>query len=420
MKPPVLLALLIGSGLAAGSSVVPAAPTSPDLPPLTGASPPYFKADLAISLDAEDRVALSVSIGVPYPELQWRLSSSGYGAGVEIMVSLEPDDRAERVFGDTWSDRIVVPTFQETTAPRALQASRTFRLPPGGYRARVSVSDLASGLTSSASERLRVPDLSRVPLGLSDLALGLSDSAGAFVPMPARMYGLEARALAARVVLFDHRPGPWPRVLTLAYRVLDEMREEELAGTMPVTMAHAVEPVVLRIPAGGLFLGEYLLEVSLLGGESPWRVERSFEVTESGPPRGQDFTRIMEVLSYIAEPGEVARLRSLEPARQAAGWEEFWRRRDPDPDTGVNEARVEFFRRVRYTEHHFQGYGPGWRTDMGRIYIKYGPPDQVEAVAYQGDRPGIEVWTYNRPLRRFLFEDRDGFGRFVLISPAFE
>jgi GWxTD domain-containing protein len=240
------------------------------------------------------------------------------------------------------------------------------------------------------------------------------------VAVPARAYGAEARALAARVVLFDHRPGPWPRSLTLDYRVLDDLQGEVLAGKTTVTMARTVEPVVLRVPAGDLFLGEYVLEVSLGGVDARWRVERSFEVTESGPPRGRDYARIMEVLSYIAEPGEVAHLRSLAPAAQAAGWEEFWHRRDPNPETGINEARVEFFRRVRYTERHFQGYGPGWRSDMGRIYIKYGPPDQVESVAYQGDMPGIEVWTYNRPLRRFLFEDRDGFGRYVLVSPAFE
>ena len=143
-------------------------------------------------------------------------------------------------------------------------------------------------------------------------------------------------------------------------------------------------------------------------------------MAESGAPTGRDFSRMLEVLSYIAEPGEVARLRSLGPAEQAAGWEEFWRRRDPDPETERNEARTEFFRRVRYTERHFRGYGPGWRTDMGRIYVKYGPPDQVESTAYRGDGPGVEIWTYNRPLRRFWFEDRDGFGRFVLVSPVFE
>jgi len=128
----------------------------------------------------------------------------------------------------------------------------------------------------------------------------------------------------------------------------------------------------------------------------------------------------MEVLSYIAEPGEVARLRPLPPAEQAVGWEEFWSRRDPDPETDRNEARVEFFRRVRYTERHFRSFGPGWRTDMGRIYIEYGPPGQVESQGSRGGRPAVEVWIHHRPFRCSWFEDRDGFGRFELVSTVFE
>lgn len=417
MKPPVLHLLVVGLGLAVGGS---APGMGTDLPPLTGDSQPPFTADLAISLDDRDRPALSVSVGVPYAGLHWLLLSPGYGAGVELMVSLEPEDRTQRVFGDTWERRLAVATFEETTSGLALQETRTFGVPPGDYRARVSVRDLGSGLTSSASARLRVPDYSGVPLGLSDLALGTADSAGVFVPAPSRAFGLEARSLAARLALFDHRPGPWPRHLTLRYRVLDDLRLEVLAGDWPVSLGRSVERALVRVPAGGLFLGEYVLEVSLDGDGTRWRVERSFEIVESGPPRGRDFARVMEVLSYIAEPGEVARLRSLTPGARAAGWEDFWRRRDPDPETPVNEAKNEFFRRVRQAERQFRGYGPGWRTDMGRIYIKYGPPDQVESRPYQGTVPGLEVWTYNRPFRRFVFEDRDGFGRFVLASPAFE
>lgn len=404
-------------GLATG---IPAAATAADLPPLAASAPPHFAADLALSLDADGQPALSVAVGVPYTELQWLLLESGYGAGVEFMVSLEPDARGGRVHGDTWQRRLVVPTFQETTAPRAVQEVRSLRVPPGGYRARVSVRDLGSGLTSSAAERLRVPDLSRVPQGLSDLELGTADSAGVFHSVPTRSYGLEARDLAARLVLFDHRPGDWPRSLVLDYRVMDDLRIEVLRGECPVRSSRPVEPCVVRVPAGALFMGDYVLEVSLAADGTRWRAERSFEVVESGAPRGDVFTRIMEVLSYIAEPGEIARLRSLPPGEREEGWERFWRRRDPDPGTERNEARTEFFRRVRYTERHFQGYGPGWRTDMGRIYIKYGPPDQVESRAYQGGGPAVEIWTYNRPLRRFWFEDREGFGRFVLVSPVFE
>ena len=103
-----------------------------------------------------------------------------------------------------------------------------------------------------------------------------------------------------------------------------------------------------------------------------------------------------------------------------AGWEAFWKRRDTTPDTPRNEALLEFMRRVRYAAEHFQHYGPGWRSDMGRIYIKFGPPDQSETRPATSQSPQIEVWFYNQPYRQFVFADRDGFGRFVLMSPGAE
>jgi hypothetical protein len=57
---------------------------------------------------------------------------------------------------------------------------------------------------------------------------------------------------------------------------------------------------------------------------------------------------------------------------------------------------------------------------MGRIYIKFGPPDQIETRPATLQSPQVEVWYYNRPYRQFVFADREGFGRFVLVGPGGE
>jgi GWxTD domain-containing protein len=258
-------------------------------------------------------------------------------------------------------------------------------------------------------------------VGFADLELGLTDSTGnSFSAVSTRIFGLNTAQLGARVTLFDRRPGPWPRTYTFHYRVLDETGQEISVGSQPFTLQHSADPVILRPSTSGLFIGAYVLEIQLVEGKSRWRSERSFEVEESGPPRGKDFERMLEPLSYIATPQEIATLRALRPEEQARGWEDFWRKRDPTPDTPRNEAQFEFFRRVRYAEQHFQGFGPGWRSDMGRIYIKFGPPDQIETHPPSSETGQIEVWDYNHPLRRFVFEDREGFGRFILRSPSGE
>src|SRR5262249_15847590 len=88
----------------------------------------------------------------------------------------------------------------------------------------------------------------------------------------------------------------------------------------------------------------------------------------TGPTRG----RGVEAWGCVGGAGEVEQLRRLPVSQREAGWNDFWKRRDPTPETPKNEALIEFVRRVRYAEDHFQGFGPGWRSDMGRVYIRYG------------------------------------------------
>lgn len=87
--------------------------------------------------------------------------------------------------------------------------------------------------------------------------------------------------------------------------------------------------------------------------------------------------------------------------------EQFWRRRDPDPDTDENEYREEYYERIAYANEHFASGIPGWKSDRGRIYIMYGKADEVESHPSGGpyDRPSyqgggttstypFEIWFY--------------------------
>jgi GWxTD domain-containing protein len=84
--------------------------------------------------------------------------------------------------------------------------------------------------------------------------------------------------------------------------------------------------------------------------------------------------------------------------------EGFWQRRDPTPDTEENEFKEEHYRRIEYANEHFAAGLPGWKTDRGRIYIMYGPADEIDSHPSGG--------TYDRPIEEgggttstFPFED---------------
>ena len=101
-------------------------------------------------------------------------------------------------------------------------------------------------------------------------------------------------------------------------------------------------------------------------------------------------------------------------------WPGTRRRRDPTPQTPDNPARETFYRAVRYANQTFREGGaaqiPGWRTDRGRVFLKYGDPG--ERLRHPQAVPrAYEVWTFTQgQARYYAFLDDTGFGHYVLIG----
>jgi GWxTD domain-containing protein len=100
--------------------------------------------------------------------------------------------------------------------------------------------------------------------------------------------------------------------------------------------------------------------------------------------------------------------------------EAFWQRRDPTPDTIENEFKEEHYRRIAYANEHFAAGIPGWKSDRGRMYIMYGPADEIEAHPSGGsyDRPmeegGGQTSTY--PFEDWRYRYIEGVGQEVIIE----
>jgi len=100
--------------------------------------------------------------------------------------------------------------------------------------------------------------------------------------------------------------------------------------------------------------------------------------------------------------------------------EQFWLRRDPTPDTVENEFKEEHYRRIAYANEHYASGIPGWKTDRGRIYITYGPADEIESHPSGGsyERPmeegGGETSTY--PFEQWRYRYIEGIGNDIIIE----
>ncbi len=125
---------------------------------------------------------------------------------------------------------------------------------------------------------------------------------------------------------------------------------------------------------------------------------------------------ILNALNIIFSHSDLEVLYNAKPEERKKVWDKFWKKYDPDPVTPYNELEIEFLKRFQYVMKNFSGPLKGYRTDRGRIYIKYGPPDYIEDYPYEWGTYPYQIWYYANLGKKFLFVDKTGFGDYELTS----
>jgi len=135
----------------------------------------------------------------------------------------------------------------------------------------------------------------------------------------------------------------------------------------------------------------------------------------------QDKKWLDEDVRWIISDEERATFKQLSNEEEREQFiEAFWQRRDPTPDTAENEFKDEHYRRIAYANEHFAAGIPGWKTDRGKIYIMYGPADEIESHPAGGSyqRPmeegGGETSTF--PFEQWRYRYLEGIGQEVIVE----
>ncbi|MGA2772873.1 MAG: GWxTD domain-containing protein [Bryobacteraceae bacterium] len=128
-----------------------------------------------------------------------------------------------------------------------------------------------------------------------------------------------------------------------------------------------------------------------------------------------------EDVAYIITDEERTAFKRLQTDEEREQFiEQFWLRRDPTPDTVENEFKEEHYRRIAYANEHYASGIPGWKTDRGRMYITYGPADEIESHPSGGtyERPpeegGGETSTF--PFEQWRYRYIEGVGTNIIIE----
>lgn len=360
---------------------------------------------------------IEIRYAVDYDELFFLRHEDLYRARYEVTAILYDSD-GRQVAGDSWRRAIEVADYEQTNS-RRLKAEETvtLRADPGSYRLKVELRSVDTRSEGIIETQVQVPRITPGKLTLGTVTFERAGSSGAAPePNPSREYGEDNPTILVRIPVYG---GPGMRYeLALSVETSDGLVLRALSDT--VAQADFLTEYTREFSALDLEVGNYFAKVRLrrLDGDDRVVSRARFRVVTSPRSWGEDFEKMVSQISYIASRDEIELLLDAPEDQRDEVWEEFWRRHDPDPSDEQNEFKEEFLRRLGHANTRFKSTVEGWQTDMGRIYIQHGEPDDIDSQPVGRMLNAWETWYYYAEHTKFIFVDREGFGEYVLVEAS--
>lgn len=368
------------------------------------------------------------------------------GGGVYRFAVSVRDSGGLELVSQSW----LTPVREQLLRTRGASTAEHLRFAAGAgrYTIGVTATDSASGRVLRAETPLTA--FAQSP-GASDLLLA-SDFREAASAADTAARGSEVRH-GGLFFTTSGTPVLTPQVSKLAYylelyptqaesvqvmgRVITDTGVQVAAVPLPAEAIGAAGGFVSRVvDLAGLPPGRYRFEVTVTGPESRVTREASFGMTgfesvaqaaammeSSEWPANLAEAQLdsaYEPLIYLMTAEEQGVYSSLSVEGKRKWLRQFWGRRDPSPGTARNEERERFYSSITEADRRYREGGasaiPGWRTDRGRIFIKYGAPDEVLERHVQTGVSPYEIWKYTRNKSlKYVFMDLTRFGNYKLI-----
>lgn len=346
-------------------------------------------------------------------------------------VSAIIKDGKKQVTGIEKDTSITVGSYDETNNPREFILNvLKFKLAPGRYNIDVTLNDLNASNTIPLETTISIPEFDRQKPHISGIEFARKiDSSvvmGAFnkgdfqiVPSCSRRYG---DGLLELKYYFEYYDGlGTDTTAQFTYEIKDDRGQSVASNTVRRKLSGFRTGIIDSLNLENLKPGQYDFQISAMSGSRDEVVSRngSFSIRWTALEMVRnDYELAVKQLRYIADSREIAKLKDAPKDTRLKDWNDFWKSRDPSPDTDENELMQEYYNRVAYANAHFgMPNRPGWESDMGMIYIINGEPDDIERHPFDMETKPYQIWYYYSPRRRFLFIDEGGYNDYVLQYP---
>ncbi|OGU13939.1 MAG: hypothetical protein A2X61_16485 [Ignavibacteria bacterium GWB2_35_12] len=342
-----------------------------------------------------------------------------------------------------------------------LLGQKDFLLSPGQYEVQIILLDSNDSTTNAEIKyNLIVNKFDANSLELSDLELSIaienqdrisvrwneSFKKGNLyvIPNPSHLFFGDSLILNAYYETYN-APKISPSGFIIKYRILDALKREELSMTKVMQSISDAQSDFISLPINVLPTGVYFFETTLVypmdnPKDSVSKSELFYVLNPEIPPNLQaHFSESVSfeksewaIMSNEQIVTEFEKVKCIASVNEIELWEElatieakqkfmfaFWNIRNSDTVKPYNEKLMEYRKLIDYANTYFS-YGKmkdGWRSDRGKVLLKYGKPTQRDQTAARGDYRAYENWNYTDVQGgvNFYFVDLIGFGNFVLV-----
>ena len=345
---------------------------------------------------------------------------------VQVVVSNKIN---KQVTGTSMEEDYFVDGYRETRSPSDFLINQlNLSLYSGRYKLRIALIDRNSGSAFELEKDFKIPSRTQKKILFSDIEFirHLSDSSGEsrfnkrgklVIPSVSRSFGDTDPTL---MIYYEIYGGPQvPKAYVLSYEIIHLTQAFLHQETTTVTLGPEAFSAFDSISLEDFPSGDYSLKVALLEkGQVKAKIERPFQIDWSyWSLLKNDYLKAIEQLRYVASSDEMKELKEAPEEEHLQRWLEFWKSKDPTPNTPENELKDEYYRRLKYVDQNFAlPTKEGWETDMGMVYMVYGHPDEVEKHPFDREVRVFQRWHYYKKHRVFLFVDR-GDGEYELQLP---
>ena len=365
-----------------------------------------------------DSIAVDIILQVPFDAVQFIKKDSLFIARYEISILLL-DENEVHAASKIWTQEIKTALFSETTSSEYFDINKVhFRLRPSRYFLTIGILDLDT--RKSSYRKKKIDFLNYYKRGIAIGNINILE--GTFIGDDGK-----TEAIPSVVGLLNDTKPEFDIAFTLlskggrgsvSYKILNMSDKIVMEKSLERQFTKGLSNEKITISKSGLTYKKYKIIVTVKIGNEEAVVERVFQLRWLGMSNLIDnLDQAIEQLKFIAPSNVLRNLRKAKDSEKKNLFIAFWKERDPTPNTEENELMTEYYKRVNYATEHFSGFLEGWKTDMGMVFILFGPPNDIERHPFEIQTKPYEIWYYYDINRSFVFVDESGFGEYRLITP---